>query len=161
LERTVEQSTALYRYWGIEIRIVFVLVALIFFLLAIFSFFNNPQRGLIFLVITIIVVLGIRLDYNYHLLSLDEKSITFKKFKWLKVKSLTLDWKDVKKVTTKRQGFFDLWNKTQITSTQGQTISASSFMEDYFHFLKDIVRLAQYAEIDKLTRDLIAGRADL
>jgi hypothetical protein len=157
----VEENAAQYRYWGIEIRIVFVLIAIIFFLLAIFNFFHQSTRGLIFLAITIIVVLIIRLDYNYHFLSLDEKSITFVKFKWIKVKSQTFNWKDVKKITTKRQGFFDLWNKTQITSLEGQTISASSFMEDYFHFLKDIVRLAKYAEIDKLTRDLIAGRAEL
>ncbi|MGB2697199.1 MAG: hypothetical protein WBD28_04985 [Candidatus Zixiibacteriota bacterium] len=160
MERIVEENTALYRYWGIEIRIVFVLIAIIIFLLAIFSFFSNPARGLFFLVITIIVVLGIRLDYNYHLLSLDDKGITSKKLKLGKGRSLILDWKDVKKITTKRQGFFDLCNKTQITSIEGQTISASSFIEDYFHFLKDIVRLAQYADIDKLTKDLIAGRAD-
>jgi hypothetical protein len=160
LERTVEENAAIYRYWGIEIRIVFVLIALIFFLLAIFNFFHNSTRGLIFLIITIFVVLGIRLDYNFHFLSLDDKGITMKKFRWGKGRSLNLDWKDVKKITTKRQGFFDLWNKTRLTSIEGKTISASSFMEDYFHFLRDIVRLAQYAEIDKLTRDLIAGRAD-
>ncbi len=160
MERIVEENAALYRCLGIEIRIVFVLITIIFFILAIFSFLYHPTRGLIFLLITIILVLCIRLEYNYHLLSLDEKNITLKKFKWLKVKSQTLNWKDVKKITTQRQGFFDLWNKTQITSLEGQTISASSFMEDYFHFLKDIVRLAQHADIDKLTRDLIAGRAD-
>lgn len=160
MEKIVEENKTLYRYWGIEIRIIFVLIAIIFFLVAIFSFFHHPQRGLIFLLITVILVLGIRLDYNYHFLSLDEKGITFKKFKWIKIKSQTFNWKDVKKIITKRQGFFDLWNKTQITSREGKTISASSFMEDYFHFLKDIVRLGQYADIDKLTRDLVAGRAD-
>ena len=139
---------------------IVVLIAIIFFLLAIFSFFHHPQRGLIFLVITIILVLTIRMDYDYHLLSLDEKSITSKKLKWIKVKSQTFEWKDVKKITTRRQGFFSLWNKTQIMSREGQTISTSSFMEDYFHFLRDIVRLAQNTDIDKLTRDLIAGRAD-
>ena len=162
LDKTkLEETAAEYRYWGLEIRIVFVLVAVIFFLLAVFSSFHHPTRGLIFLVVTIIVVLAIRLDYNHHFISLDEKSITSKRMKWCKTKSLTISWSEVDNVTTTRQGFFDLWKKTRIISREGQTISAISFMEDYFHFLKDIVRLSRNAEIDKLTQDLIAGRADL
>jgi hypothetical protein len=160
---TVEENAAQYRYWGLEIRIVFVLIAVIFLLVAIFSFFHDSTRGLIYLVIAIIVVTLVRLDYNHHLISLDDKRITFKKIKWDKIRtqSLTLNWSDVKNVSTRRFGFFDLWNKTKVTSKAGQTISAFSFMEDYFHFLKDIVRSSKNAEIDKLTQDLIAGRADL
>jgi len=159
----VEQGIAEYRYWGLEIRIVFVLIAIVFFLLAIFNFFHNPARGLIFLIITILVVLAIRLDYNHHLISMDEKSITFKKIKWARLgtKSLNLNWSDVDYIATQRFGFFDLWKKTEISSKEGQTIHAFSFMEDYFHFLKDIVRWGKNANIDKLTQDLIAGRAEL
>lgn len=160
---TVEESVAQYRYWGIEIRIVFVLVATIFFLLAIFNFFHNPVRSLVYLVITILVVLAIRLDYNHHLISMNEKSITFKKIRWAKMgtKSLSLKWSDVDYIATQRFGFFDLLKKTEIVSKQGQTISVFSFMEDYFHFLNDIVRWGKNANIDKLTQDLIAGRAEL
>lgn len=160
---TVEESIAQYRYWGLEIRIVFVLIAIVFFLLAIFNFFHNPVRGLIYLGITIVVVLAIRLDYNHHLISMDEKSITFKKIKWTKMgtKTLTFGWSDVDYIATQRFGFFDLWKKTEIVSKQGPTISAFSFMEDYFHFLNDIVRWGKNANIDKLTQDLIAGRAEL
>jgi hypothetical protein len=34
-------------------------------------------------------------------------------------------------------------------------------MEDYLHFLRDLVNQAKSAEVDKLTSDLPAGRADL
>jgi len=158
----VEQSAAQYRYWGTELRIVFVLVAVIFLLLAIFNFFYHPIISIIYLVISIIVTVAIRLDHKHHLLSLDEKGITFKKIKWGEIKSqtLTLNWSEVKNIITTRHGLFDTWKKTRIISMQGRTITASSFMEDYFHFLKDIVRLSKNAEINKLTLDLIAGRAE-
>ncbi len=159
----VKENAAQYRYWGTELRIVFILIALVFFLLAIFGFLANPTGGSIYLVITIIVVVLIRLDYNHHLISLDQENIAFKRISWgqIKTETVSLNWNEVKKITTQRIGFFESWKKTRIISREGQTISAFSFMEDYFHFLNDIVRSSKNAEIDKLTQDLIAGRADL
>ena len=159
----MKESIAQYRYWGLEIRIVFVLIAVVFFLLAIFNFFHSPLRSLIFLAVTILVVLAIRLDYNHHLISMDENKIMFERIQWAKMgsKSLSLRWSDVDYIATQRFGFFDLWKKTEISSKEGQKIFAFSFMEDYFHFLNDIVRWAKNANIDKLTQDLVAGRAEL
>ncbi|KPL01900.1 MAG: hypothetical protein AMJ73_09555 [candidate division Zixibacteria bacterium SM1_73] len=54
----------------------------------------------------------------------------------------------------------NLFKLTKIKGKNRKSFTVFSFMEDYLHFLKDVTREAQSAQIDKLTLDLSAGKAD-
>ncbi len=150
-----------YRYYGTEMRIVFGVVVFIFLLLAFISLTHSIILSVIFCLLALIVLLFTLLDRKNHLFQLDQQGISFKKRILKKEKGKTLFWYQIKTITTQRYGWFDLLKKTEITSDIGEKISTYSFMEDYFHFLCDITKKSKKAEVDKLTKDLIAGRVEL
>ena len=67
----------------------------------------------------------------------------------------------MEKITTTPWGPFDIMKSTKIESRGKKPIKVYSFMEDYLHFLKDLTTEAKLAQVDKLTLDLPAGRADV
>ena len=67
----------------------------------------------------------------------------------------------MEKITTTPWGPFDFMKSTRIESRGNKPIKVYSFMEDYLHFLKDLTNQAKLAQVDKLTLDLPAGRADV
>ena len=75
--------------------------------------------------------------------------------------SVSFLWNEVEQITTERYGYFGLFKATKIEGKNRKSLLVFSFMEDYLHFLKEIVREAKSAGIDKLTLDLAAGRADV
>ncbi len=62
---------------------------------------------------------------------------------------------------TDTYGFFNILKSTKIEGKNKESFTVFSFMEDYLHFLRDVSREAKYARIDKLTLDLLAGRAEV
>jgi hypothetical protein len=103
------------------------------------------------------------LDYSYHWVSLTSSGLVFKKILWRKLTSceVHLSWNEVEKVTTSTYGLFSLLKSTKIVGKKGEFFIVFSFMEDYLHFLKDLTREAKSAQINKLTLDLLEGRADV
>lgn len=67
----------------------------------------------------------------------------------------------MEKITTTPWGPFGIIKSTRIESRGRKPITVYSFMEDYLHFLKDLTNEAKSAQVDKLTLDLPAGRADV
>ena len=158
-----EESLVKYRYWGIEIRIFYIFVAIVIFLIFLISFKTYFSLSIIFLVISLVLTLAIFLDYRNHFLSTDPKGLSLKKILLFQVTSQikVFPWEEIRFITTTEYGIFHLLKKTEITSQKGDSIKIFSFMDDYLHFLKEVTSKSQFAEIDKLTTDLLAGRAEL
>lgn len=157
-----EQSRE-YRFFGIEFRIFFSLISFIFLLFALANFKNSSGIGILFLVVCTFIVSLIWLDYSYHVISLGPTGLTFKKIipRRFGTLSISFVWKEVEKVTTSTYGFFNLLKSTKIEGKNRKSFTVFSFMEDYLHFLKDVTREAKSAQINKLTLDLLAGRAEV
>ena len=158
-----EENIVKYRYWGIEIRIFFIFAALIIFLIFLINLKTLPSGSIIFFIISLILALAIFLDYRNHFLSTDPKGLSLKKILLFQVTSQikVFPWEEIRFITTTEYGIFHLLKKTEITSQKGDSIKIFSFMDDYLHFLKEATSKSKFAEIDKLTTDLLAGRAEL
>lgn len=152
------KDAVIYRYFGTELRLVFYLAALFFLLLSVLRFQSSFSLSLVSFLIFVLISFLTYLDYKSHLLILDQDKLSLHTFFKSGEKSLT--WKNVEKVITRESGIFDLLKATRITS-EGKEIRVFSFMEDYYHFLKDICDRSMHAEIDKLTHDLVTGQADI
>jgi hypothetical protein len=152
-----------YRFFGIEFRIFFSLISFIFLLVALVSFKNSFGKGILFLVLCAVTAFLVWLDYSYHLVSLSSSKLIFQKIWWRKLAPLEVyvEWNEVQRVTTNTYGFFNFLKSTKIEGKNKEPITVFSFMEDYLHFLKDVTREAKPAQINKLTLDLLAGRADV
>ena len=151
------EETIVYRYYGTELRLVFYLAGLFFLLLSIFSFKSSFNLSLVSFVVFLLISLLTYLDYKRHLLILDQERLNLNTLFKSKVKSSS--WNSIQKITTREYGIFDLLKVTRINS-DGKELRVFSFMEDYYHFLKDLHNQAKNAEIDKLTNDLLTGQAD-
>jgi hypothetical protein len=158
-----QESKKRLRFFGIEFRIVFCLVAFVFVLIAWASFKSSFGVSILFFIMFIFSVLLIWLDYSYHWVSLTSSGLVFQKIIWRKLafSKVFINWNEVEKVTTSAYGLFTLLKSTKIEGKQGESFMVFSFMEDYLHFLKDLTREAKSAQINKLTLDLLAGRADV
>ncbi len=152
-----------YRFFGIELRIFFSLVALIFILAAVAGFRDSIWLSMLFMLIFILLIFFIRLDFSYHLVILTPSKLIFERMIWGRFATsfVYIAWNDVKKITTTPWGPFDFMKSTRIESRGQKPIKVYSFMEDYLHFLKDLTNEAKSAQVDKLTLDLPAGRADV
>ena len=157
------ESTKRYRFFGIELRIFFSLVALLFILAAVAGFKNSIWLSMLFLLIFILSVFFIRLDSSYHLIIITPAKLIFERMIWRRLATsfVYIPWNDVEKITTTPWGPFGIIKSTMIESRRQKTIKVYSFMEDYLHFLKDLTNEAKSAQVDKLTLDLPAGRADV
>jgi len=153
----ITEDTTVYRYYGTELRMVFYLAGLFFLLLSIFSFKSSFGLSLVSFVIFLLIILLTYLDYKRHLLILDREELSLNTLFRSKLKNLS--WNSIQNVTTREYGIFDLLKRTYIIS-EGKEIRVFSFMEDYYHFLKDLHSQAKNAQIDKLTNDLLTGQAD-
>ena len=153
----ITEDTTVYRYYGTELRMVFYLAGLFFLLLSIFSFKSSFGLSLVSFVIFLLIILLTYLDYKRHLLILDREELSLNTLFRSKLKNLS--WNSIQNVTTREYGIFDLLKRTYIIS-EGKEIRVFSFMEDYYHFLKDLQSQAKNAQIDKLTNDLLTGQAD-
>jgi hypothetical protein len=153
------EDKIIYRYFGIELRIVFYLASFIFLLLSIFSFKSSLTFSFFFFLVFILTALLTYLDYTRHLLILDREGMSFRRFLTRKSESDHLYWKNIRQISTREYGIFKIFKVTRIIS-EGKEIRVFSFMEDYPHFLKEICGKSKNAEIDKLTRDLLGGQAD-
>lgn len=156
-------NTKQYRFFGIELRIFFSLVALLLILAALLGFKDSIWLSMLFFLVFILLVFFIRLDSKYHLVIVTPEKLIYENVIWKRFSTsfVFIPWSDVEKVSTTEWGLFNLWKSTTIESKRQKPIKVYSFMEDYLHFLRDLVKEAQSAHIDKLTSDLPAGRADL
>jgi hypothetical protein len=152
-----------YRFFGIELRIFFWLLALLFALAGVAGFKSSAWISMIFILIFILLVFFIRFDSSYHLVALTQDKLIFERMVWRRLATsfIFIPWRDMEKITTTPYGLFDLLKSTQIESKGQKPIRVYSFMEDYLHFLKDLTHQAKSAQVDKLTLDLLAGRADV
>jgi len=152
-----------YRFFGIEFRIFFSLISFILLLVAVVSFKNSFGKAILFLALCAFTVFLIWLDYFCHLVSLTSSELIFQKIVWRKLASwkIRIRWNETEKVTTSTYGFFNLLKSTKIEGKNKESFMVFSFMEDYLHFLKDVTREAKSAQINKLTLDLLGGRADV
>lgn len=159
----VSENLRKYRFFGIELRMLFSLLAALFILAAVVGFKNSIWLSMLFFLIFILLVFFIRLDFSYHLIILTPDNLVFEKIIWRRLSTsvVYVPWSAVEKITTTPYGLFNLWKSTQIESKGQKTIGVYSFMEDYLHFLKDLIHQAKSAQVDKLTLDLLAGRADV
>jgi Ca2+/Na+ antiporter len=155
--------TRRYRFFGIELRIFFWLIAVLLLIVAIAGFRSSIWLSMFFFLIAILLVFFIRLDSSYHLVITTPETLIFENVVWRRLTTafVHVPWGDVEKVTTIPWGPFNLMKSTRIESKGRKPIKVFSFMEDYLHFLRDLVNQAKSAEVDKLTSDLPAGRADL
>ena len=155
--------TRRYRFFGIELRIFFWLIALLLLLAAVAGFRNSIWLSMLFFLIAILLVFFIRLDSSYHLIIIAPETLIFENVVWRRLTTsvVHIPWTDVEKVTTFSWGPFSIMKSTRIESKGRKPIQVFSFMEDYLHFLRDLVNQAKSAEVDKLTTGLPAGRADL
>jgi hypothetical protein len=160
--RLPEQTTK-YRFFGIELRIFFWLVALLFLVAAVAGFKDSIWLSMLFFLFFILLVFFIRLDSAYHLIIITPDKLILENVVWRRVATsfVYIPWERVEKITTTHWGPFDLVKSTRIESRGHKPICAYSFMEDYLHFLKDLTTRAKSADVDKLTSDLPAGRADV
>jgi hypothetical protein len=158
-----EEDRKEYRFFGIELRIFFSLISFIFLLIGFFSFKNSLDRGILFLALCILIAFLVQLDYAHHWVSITSSQLVFQEILWRKFSfsKISINWDKVDKVTTSTYGFFSLLKSTKIEGKNKKSIKVFSFMEDYLHFLGDVTREAKSAQIDKLTFDLLAGRADV
>ena len=152
-----------YRFFGIEIRIFFWLVALLFLLMTVVDFGRSIWLSMLFLLILILLVFFVRLDWKYHMVIVTPEKLIYENVIWKRLSTsfVYIPWEDVEKVTTTGWGPFGLWKMTSIDSKRHKPIRVYSFMEDYLLFLRDLVKEAKSAQVDKLTSDLPAGRADV
>jgi hypothetical protein len=152
-----------YRFFGIEIRIFFWLVALLFLLMAAVDFGRSIWLSMLFLLILILLVFFVRLDWKYHMVIVTPEKLIYENVIWKRLSTsfVYIPWEDVEKVSTAGWGPFGLWKSTSIESKRHKPIRVYSFMEDYLLFLRDLAREAKSAQVDKLTSDLPAGRADV
>jgi hypothetical protein len=158
-----QESKEHLRCFGIEFRIVFCLVASIFALGAWSNFKSSLWLSILFFFTFVLSVLLIWLDYSYHVISLTSEGLTFRRIIWKRFGTLSVSfaWNEVEKVSTSTYGFLDLLKSTKIEGKNKEYFTVFSFMEDYLYFLRDVSREAKSAHIDKLTSDLLAGRADV
>ncbi|KPL01365.1 MAG: hypothetical protein AMJ91_00375 [candidate division Zixibacteria bacterium SM23_73_3] len=159
----MSENAKRYRFFGIELRIFFSLVALLFILVALAGFKNSIWLSMLFFLFFILLVFFIRLDSSYHLIIVTPSKLIFERMTWRRFATsfVYIPWSEVEKITTTPWGFFKLMKSTKIESRGLKPITVYSFMEDYLHFLKDLVNEAKSAQVDKLTLDLPAGRADV
>lgn len=159
----LEENTKKYRFFGIELRIFFWLVALLFALAGVSGFKISIWLSMLLLLIFISLVFFIRFDSSYHLIALTPDTLIFERMVWKKLATsfVFIPWGDIGKITTAPYGRLSLLKTTQIESRRQKPINVYSFMEDYLHFLKDLTSQAKSAQVDKLTLDLLAGRADV
>jgi len=152
-----------YRFFGIELRIFLWLLALLLLIVAAAGFRASIFLSALIFLICVLVVFFIRLDSTYHLVIVTSGTLIFEKviYRRLTTSFVHIPWADVEKVTTGPWGPFSIMKSTRIESKGRKSIRVFSFMEDYLHFLRDLTSQAKSAEIDKLTTDLPAGRADL
>lgn len=136
---------------------VFYLAGLFFLLLSVLSFKSHFNLSIVSLVLFHLIIFFTYLDYKRHLLTLDSEGLKLSTL--FKSKAKNLYWSKVGKVATQDFGIFALLKITRISSEEKE-IKVFSFMEDYYHFLKDICKRSRNAEIDKLTFDLLSGQAD-
>ena len=160
---SLPENTKRYRFFGIELRIFFYLLALLFILVAVAVFRNSVWLSVPFLLIFILLVFFIRLDSSYHLLIVTPGKLIFERMVWRRFATsfVFVPWNDMERITTAPWGPFGIMKSTKIKSRGQKPIRVYSFMEDYLHFLKDLVTQAGSAQIDRLTSDLPAGRADV
>lgn len=151
------EETIVYRYYGTELRMVFYLAGLFLLLLSIFSFKSSFSLSLVSFVVFLLITLLTYLDYKRHLLILDREELSLNTLFKSKLKSLS--WNSIQNIATREYGIFDLLKITRISSEKKE-LRVFSFMEDYYHFLKDICNQAKNARIDQLTNDLLTGQAD-
>jgi hypothetical protein len=152
-----------YRFFGIELRIFLWLIALLLLLAAAAGFKSSVLLSALIFLVCILVVFFIRLDSTYHLVIITPGKLILEKVVWKRLATsfVHIPWADVEKVSTSSWGPFNLMKSTRIESKGRRPIQVFSFMEDYLHFLRDLTKQADSAEVDKLTTDLPAGRADL
>ncbi len=160
----LRENTKRYRFFGVELRILLSLIALLLILAAgVAGFRNNyPLCALLFLIF-VLLVFFIRLNSKYHLVIVTPDKLILESVVWKRLATsfVYVPWSDVEKVTTDSWGFLNLLKSTTIESKRQKPIRVYSFMEDYLRFLRDLIRQAKAAQVDKLTSDLPAGRADL
>ncbi|KPL02670.1 MAG: hypothetical protein AMJ90_05100 [candidate division Zixibacteria bacterium SM23_73_2] len=142
-------------------RIVFGVVVFIFLLLSYISLGYSVILSVIFLVLALVTLILTLLDNKNHLFQLDQEKISLKGQILKKENGRILFWSQIKTINTQSFGWFELLKKTELKLNADEKITAYSFMEDYFHFLGDITKKSQKAEIDRLTTDLLAGRIEL
>jgi hypothetical protein len=160
----LEKDARLYRFFGIELRIILSLVALLLILSAGVAGFRRSYLLCTFLFLTFMaLVFFVRLDSKYHLVILTPDKLILENVVWRRLATsfVYVPWVDVERVTTNPWGPLNLWKATVIESRRHRPVRVYSFMEDYLHFLKDVIKQAQSAEVDKLTSDLPSGRADV
>jgi hypothetical protein len=160
---SLPEQTTKYRFFGIELRIFFWLVALLFLVAAVAGFRDSIWLSMLFFLFFILLVFFIRLDSAYHLIIITPDKLIFENMVWSRVATsfVYIPWENVEKITTNPWGPFELVKSTKIESRGHKPIRVYSFMEDYLHFLKDLISRIQSADVDKLTSDLPAGRADV
>ena len=127
------------------------------------SFNSAPWLSILFFIVFVFSVFLIWFDYSCHFVSLTSDGLIFQKIFWRKLAlwKVYIGWNEVEKVSTKAYGFFNLLKSTRIEGGNRKSFTVFSFMEDYLHFLKDVAREAKSAQINKLTMDLLAGRAEV
>jgi hypothetical protein len=164
LERKVkEQNKRNLRFFGTEIRILFCLVGLVLALIAWSGFKSSLEMSIPFFIMFVLSVFLIGLDHSYDVVSLTSSGLVFQRILWrrLALRRVCLVWGEVEEVTTSTYGLFHLFKATKVEGAKNQSFTVFSFMEDYLHFLRDLAREARSAHIDKLTLDLLSGRADV
>jgi hypothetical protein len=160
---SLPENTKKYRFFGIELRIFFWLVALLFILAALAGFRDSIWLSMFFFLIFILLVFFIRLDSSYHLVIITPGKLIFERMVWRRFATsfVHIPWNYVERITTTPWGPFEILKSTKIESKGSRPVRVYSFMEDYLHFLKDLTNEAKSAQVDKLTLDLPAGRADV
>jgi hypothetical protein len=160
---SLPENTRRYRFFGIELRIFFSLVALLFLVVAVAGFRNSIWLSALFFLIFTLLVFFIRLDSAYHLVIITPGKLILERMVWRRLATsfVYIPWNDVERITTTSWGPFEIVKSTKIESKGNKPFRVYSFMEDYLHFLKDLTTEAKSAQVDKLTLDLPAGRADL
>ena len=159
----MSEYTRRYRFFGIELRIFLWLIALLLLLTAVAGFKSSILLSALIFLIFILLVFFIRLDSAYHLVIVTSGTLIFENVIWRRLTTsfVHIPWPDVEKVTTSPWGPFNIMKSTRIESKGHRPFQVFSFMENYLHFLRDLTNLSKSAEVDKLTTDLPAGRADL
>jgi hypothetical protein len=157
------EDTRRYKFFGTELAIFFWMVAVLFFLAAVIGFKNSVWLSMFFLLLLILLVLFIRWDSAYHLVIITPEKLVFEKVVWRRLSTsfIYVPWGEVEKVTTAPYGPFGLFKQTRVESKGHLPIRVYSFLEDYLHFLKDLTRHVEPSSLDKLTLDLLTGRADV
>ncbi|KPL01901.1 MAG: hypothetical protein AMJ73_09560 [candidate division Zixibacteria bacterium SM1_73] len=103
-----QESKKLLRFFGIEFRIIFGLVALILALVVWSSFKSAPWLSILFFVLFVFSVFLIWLDYSCHFVSLTSDGLIFQRILWRKLAlwKVYIGWKEVEKMTTSTYGLF-------------------------------------------------------